>query len=206
MAYDILLIGHVCAPVISSACGHVSTKYSCCTGSAPKRLRALELGATLICWQVDKRFACLSYFTQVFIDGIDPSAAPLCTRCYSSREPVWNILTVSCVEKHTNHVKTSTDCIIEQAVLGRTNRLLSSIRQGPHWRVQQFFHCVGFEVFTAVVMKSIIFLYMTPCSPLSCNRRFGGTYRLHLQGRRMISARTSRQEGSKQNIMLRPWR
>jgi hypothetical protein len=33
-------------------------------------------------------------------------------------------------------------------------------------------------------MKSIIFWDMTPCSPLSFNRRFGGTYRLHLQGRR----------------------
>jgi hypothetical protein len=43
---------------------------------------------------------------------------------------------------------------------------------------------VGFEVFTAVVMKSIIFWDMTPCSLLSVNRRFGGTYRLHLQGRR----------------------
>jgi hypothetical protein len=31
---------------------------------------------------------------------------------------------------------------------------------------------VGFEVFTAVVMKSIIFWDMTPCSPLSCARRF----------------------------------
>jgi hypothetical protein len=58
---------------------------------------------------------------------------------------------------------------------------------------------IGFEVFTAVVMKSIVFWDMTPCSPLSCNRRFGGTYRLHLQGRRIISARTSRQAGSKQN-------
>jgi hypothetical protein len=27
---------------------------------------------------------------------------------------------------------------------------------------------VGFEVFTAVVMKSIIFWDMMPCSPLSC--------------------------------------
>jgi hypothetical protein len=27
-------------------------------------------------------------------------------------------------------------------------------------------------------MKSIIFWDMTPCSLLSCNRRFGGTYRL----------------------------
>jgi hypothetical protein len=41
----------------------------------------------------------------------------------------------------------------------------------------------GFEVFIAVVMKSIIFWDMTPCSPLSVNRRFGGTYRLFLQGR-----------------------
>jgi hypothetical protein len=43
---------------------------------------------------------------------------------------------------------------------------------------------VGFEVFTAVVMKSAIFWDMTPCSLLSCNRRFWGRYRLHLQGRR----------------------
>jgi hypothetical protein len=43
---------------------------------------------------------------------------------------------------------------------------------------------VGFEVSTAVVMKSIIFWDMTPCSPFSCNRRFGGTFRLHLQGLR----------------------
>jgi hypothetical protein len=41
---------------------------------------------------------------------------------------------------------------------------------------------VEFGVFTAVVMKSIIFWDMTPCSPLNCTRRFGGTYRLHLQG------------------------
>jgi hypothetical protein len=40
--------------------------------------------------------------------------------------------------------------------------------------------CVGFEVFTAVVMKSIIFWDTMPCIPLSFNRRFGGTYRLHL--------------------------
>jgi hypothetical protein len=33
-------------------------------------------------------------------------------------------------------------------------------------------------------MKSSIFWDITPCSPLSVNRRFGGTYRLHLQGRK----------------------
>jgi hypothetical protein len=41
-------------------------------------------------------------------------------------------------------------------------------------------------------MNSIIFWDMTPCSLLSCNRRFGGTYRLHIQGRA--------------ELFLRPWR
>jgi hypothetical protein len=34
---------------------------------------------------------------------------------------------------------------------------------------------VGFEVLTAVVMKSYIFWDITPCIPLKVNRRFGGT-------------------------------
>jgi hypothetical protein len=42
---------------------------------------------------------------------------------------------------------------------------------------------VEFEVLTAAVMKSTIFCDITPCSPLKVNRCFGGTYRLHLQGR-----------------------
>jgi hypothetical protein len=42
---------------------------------------------------------------------------------------------------------------------------------------------VGFEVLTAVVMKSGIFWDIKPCSPLKENLRFGATYRLHLQGR-----------------------
>jgi hypothetical protein len=48
-------------------------------------------------------------------------------------------------------------------------------------------HCVGFEVSTAVVMKSIISWDATTCSLLRCNRRFGGTNRLQLQGRRKNS-------------------
>jgi hypothetical protein len=39
---------------------------------------------------------------------------------------------------------------------------------------------VGFQVFTAVIMKTIIFWDMMPCSPLGSNRRFGGKYGLHL--------------------------
>jgi hypothetical protein len=52
------------------------------------------------------------------------------------------------------------------------------------WDSNEIHKCVGFEVFTAVVMKSIIFWDVTPCSLLKCNWRCGGTYRLHLQGRR----------------------
>jgi hypothetical protein len=55
---------------------------------------------------------------------------------------------------------------------------------------------IGFEFFTAVVMKGIIFWDISPCSPLSFNRRFGGTYRLHLQGRRnTFSKGTGKQAG-----------
>jgi hypothetical protein len=32
-------------------------------------------------------------------------------------------------------------------------------------------------------MKSTVFWDITPCSPLKVNRRFGGTFRLNLQGR-----------------------
>jgi hypothetical protein len=44
---------------------------------------------------------------------------------------------------------------------------------------------VGFEVLTAMVMKSSIFWDIPPWSTLKVNRRFGGTSRLHLQGRRI---------------------
>jgi hypothetical protein len=43
--------------------------------------------------------------------------------------------------------------------------------------------------------KSSIFWDITPCSPLKVNRRFGGTCRLHLQGRR-ISKERNRRESS----------
>jgi hypothetical protein len=52
---------------------------------------------------------------------------------------------------------------------------------------------VGSEVFTAVVLKSIFFWDMTPCSALSGTRRFGGAYHLHLQGRKISRARDQRE-------------
>jgi hypothetical protein len=42
-------------------------------------------------------------------------------------------------------------------------------------------------------MKSIIFWDITPCSPLKVGRRFGGTYRLHLRGRRVSRSRYQRE-------------
>jgi hypothetical protein len=40
-----------------------------------------------------------------------------------------------------------------------------------------------------IKLKSTIFWDITPCSLLKVNRRFGGTYRLHLQGRKISRAR-----------------
>jgi hypothetical protein len=53
-----------------------------------------------------------------------------------------------------------------------------------------------FEVITAVVMKSSVFWDIPPCSPLKVDRRFGGTYRLYHQGRRMNQARNRRGNSS----------
>jgi hypothetical protein len=63
---------------------------------------------------------------------------------------------------------------------------------------------VGFEVLTAVVMKSTIFWDTTPCSPLNVNRRFGGTYRLHLQGRKISSARNQRESRWQAELLSLP--
>jgi hypothetical protein len=41
-------------------------------------------------------------------------------------------------------------------------------------------------------IKSTIFWDITRCSPLNVNRSFGGTYRLHLQNRRISQARNQR--------------
>jgi hypothetical protein len=63
---------------------------------------------------------------------------------------------------------------------------------------------VRFEVLIAMVMKCTIFWDITQCIPLKVNRRLGGTYRLHLQGRRISRARTSVRAGVKQSPCLPP--
>jgi hypothetical protein len=47
------------------------------------------------------------------------------------------------------------------------------------------------EVLSAVVMNVAMFRYVAPCSPY-VNQHFGGTYHLHLQGLKIIRARTQR--------------
>jgi hypothetical protein len=47
--------------------------------------------------------------------------------------------------------------------------------------MKKHFYTNGFLLICKItfIMESIIFWDVTPCSLLSCNRRFGGTYRLH---------------------------
>jgi hypothetical protein len=49
---------------------------------------------------------------------------------------------------------------------------------------------VRFEVFTAVTMKNVVFWDVALCR-YWVNRRFGGTYRLQLQGRKIRERGTS---------------
>jgi hypothetical protein len=49
-----------------------------------------------------------------------------------------------------------------------------------------------------VVKKGLIFWDITLCSPLKFNKRFGGTYRIHLQGRGISQTRYQHEAGSKQ--------
>jgi hypothetical protein len=58
----------------------------------------------------------------------------------------------------------------------------TTTRDVKEGKEQRYTSHVGFEVFTVMAMKSIIFWDMTPCSPLSFNRRFGGTCRLRNVG------------------------
>jgi hypothetical protein len=62
--------------------------------------------------------------------------------------------------------------------------------------IMQFTHIpngmndVRFQIFTAVTMKNAVFWDVMPCG--SCrNRRFGGTYRLHLPGEKNHLTKTT---------------
>jgi hypothetical protein len=52
---------------------------------------------------------------------------------------------------------------------------------------------IGFQVLIAAVKKNTMFWDINPSSPLKVNRRFGGTYDLHFQGRRVSRTRNQRE-------------
>jgi hypothetical protein len=58
---------------------------------------------------------------------------------------------------------------------------------------------IGFEILTVVVRKSTVLRHTTQCSPLKGNQGFGGTYRLHLQGR------ISRARYQHKSKLIRSW-
>jgi hypothetical protein len=60
----------------------------------------------------------------------------------------------------------------------------------PYFFKINFNFVLRFEVFTTVTLKNAVFWDVAPCR--SCvNRRFGGTYRLHFQGREIREWGTS---------------
>jgi hypothetical protein len=63
---------------------------------------------------------------------------------------------------------------------------------------QKYKYVVGFEVLTAVTINSFIFWDIISSSSVKGSRRFGGTYRLLLQGRRVSQTRSYVGTGRKQ--------
>jgi hypothetical protein len=113
---------------------------------------------------------------RVLGEGFSPSLNPQIGRPLA----VGLLLLLCIILAVTFHIRSLNTC---QDVMTRI--LLNVVCDESRVKERMNTGSVGFEVFTAVVMKSIIFWDMTPCSLLSFNRRFGGTYRLHLQGRRI---------------------
>jgi hypothetical protein len=68
------------------------------------------------------------------------------------------------------------------------------------------FRCVGFEVLTAMNMKSTVFWDVTPCSS-ETDRRFGGAYRLHIHSWRVGQARKQKKlaDSGFTSLPLQPW-
>jgi hypothetical protein len=66
-------------------------------------------------------------------------------------------------------------------------------REHGHWCCLNPCRLIAYFVGNNYFMKSTIFCDKTPYSPLNLNRRFGGTYRLHFQGRRINRARNERE-------------
>jgi hypothetical protein len=60
-----------------------------------------------------------------------------------------------------------------------------------------------FEVFTSVTIKNGVFWDVAPCRPC-VNRRFGGTYRLHLHGKKIRERGTGVRRWLQSAVAIRP--
>jgi hypothetical protein len=108
------------------------------------------------------------------------------------RQPILtSVKQLSCTE-YRLHVSAYNKCHRQTLTWNRKNILI------PDFNDRILLKGVGCEVLTAVV----IFWDITPCSPLKVNRRFGGTCRLHLQGR-IISQARNQQESRSARYLLR---
>jgi hypothetical protein len=76
---------------------------------------------------------------------------------------------------------TSSHCFTTTLVICIKEQQMTGVLYYP---ISKWLFLLGFEVLTAVVMKSTIFWDITPCSLLIVNQHFRGTFRLHLQGRK----------------------
>jgi hypothetical protein len=83
--------------------------------------------------------------------------------------------------------------------------IVTAVREPQIQYNKTIYDNVRFQVLTAVVIKSTIFWDTTPCSLLKVNGRFGGTYRLQLQGQRICWARNQRESrvASRQCLTVR---
>jgi hypothetical protein len=73
--------------------------------------------------------------------------------------------------------------------------------QFKNFKYKEVLYNIKLKKFEYLVTKTISFWDMTPCSPLSVNRRFGGTYSFHLQGREKVQQETSEQAGGLLNLL-----
>jgi hypothetical protein len=75
----------------------------------------------------------------------------------------------------------------------------------PHFTIS-WVYCNLYLKRYGISILVIFYLLATLCSPLKVSRRFGGTYRLHLQVRKISRARNQRESRWLVELILPPWR
>jgi hypothetical protein len=87
----------------------------------------------------------------------------------------------------------STPCIVGHVLVTRGLFNFKERKSVTGRTVERNVEREEFCIKNGIILQSSIFWNITPCSPLDVNRRFGGTYHLHPQGRRISQARNQRE-------------